>query len=72
MIRAKFRCVSVADTVAGGEVNLEPVYDGSPENAQFYQATPAGAISLRVTRPETLRQFVVGQPYYVDFSPAPD
>lgn len=71
MVRAKFMCVSVEECLYGGNINLEPVRSSdSPENVLFYKYTPAGEISLKVTKIETMRKFKVGQTYYVDFTPA--
>lgn len=53
-----------------GAVSLQPVLQGSEENRSFWNATPAGAISLTITNPDAAKQFVVGSDYYVDFTPS--
>lgn len=74
MTRAKFTCVEVAkrkhwDSAKGYiySAKLEPVVSGSPENSAFYAATPGGSMHLDTLSGE---HFIVGQTYYVDFSPA--
>lgn len=51
-------------------VKLQAVYDGSPENKEFFKWTPSGQISLGVLNPEAWKQLELGKEYYVDFSPA--
>jgi hypothetical protein len=49
-------------------ITLEPVTHGSEENRAFWQATPAGKITLCITT-SARDLFVVGREYYVDFTP---
>lgn len=65
-VRAKFRC----NGNSNGVVLLLAVTTGSEENKSFWNATPAGSISLSITNPEAVNQFEVGKEYYVDFTPA--
>jgi len=65
-VRAKFKCHSNNN----GIVTLHPVYAGSDENKTFWEATPAGTIALTITNQQAKEQFIVGQEYYVDFTPA--
>ena len=72
---ARFRCFSVTYQDVGlGEmacdVRLWPVHRGSPENARFFYATPAGEINLQLVSQATASQFVPGREYYVLFRPA--
>jgi hypothetical protein len=67
MVRAKFVC----NWKDKGNVYLSPVYSGSEENKQFFQATPGGMINLNVVNEAAAEQFVQGQEYYIDFTPAP-
>ncbi len=69
-VRAKF--VVSENKVVGdtANINLMPVYSGSEENKEFYKYTPAGNISLSVVNPKAAEQFIVGQEYYIDFTPA--
>lgn len=76
MVRAKFRCVEKGEAVgfSGGDkmnkIQLHAVTNGSAETESFFAATPHGAISLGVVRPEAGDAFEVGKEYYVDFTPA--
>lgn len=53
-----------------GTVRLHPVTSGSDENKLFYEATPSGQIELGTINQEALKQFVIGDEFYVDFTPA--
>lgn len=53
-----------------GTVHLMPVTSGSDENKEFYAATPGGKIDLGTINQEALAQFVIGDEFYVDFTPA--
>lgn len=66
MVRAKFKCVSIDD----GTVTMEAVVDDSPENKEFFDATPFGYAKMGIVNEAALQQFVPGQEYYLDFSPA--
>lgn len=85
-VRAKFRLNSYTtemydkwgDGKSVGKVekrtlNFTPVYGtGSDENKAFWDATPTGSLQLGVVNPEAWQQFVLGECYYLDFTPAPD
>ena len=64
MVRAKFK---VEGKDSSG-VTLMPVVGGSPENDQFFSATPGGKIRMDVVNAAALEQFEVGKQYYVDFT----
>lgn len=70
MVRAKVRC----ESLEGNAVKFSTVYEGDvskdTENARFTKATPWGEIKLGIDNPAALKQFKVGQEYYVDFTPA--
>lgn len=72
-IRAKFTVqfnrINSSSNVA--DVVLTPVTSNPPnqENLAFWEATPAGQISLQITNPKASAQFEVGADYYVDFTP---
>lgn len=75
-VRAKFKVQSIThrkhwqgDGLVG-EVTLSPVTNGSDENKAFYAATPGGEIKLSTINEDALKQFVIGQEFYVDFTPA--
>jgi hypothetical protein len=51
-------------------VVLTPVYDTSIAEAQrFCKATPSGRMEMQVDNPAALAQLVIGQTFYVDFTP---
>ncbi|MBN3990041.1 MAG: hypothetical protein HWQ36_21235 [Nostoc sp. NMS2] len=74
MIRAKFICQqNLPDReTKTATVILTPVTSNPPseENLTFWQATPAGNITLQITNPAASSQFSVGTAYYVDFTAA--
>lgn len=75
MVRAKFLVVSVEPNSSGGEVTsktvrLRPVTGNSAENRTFWEATPAGHMEMTITNPLAFDQFLPGQSYYIDFTPA--
>jgi hypothetical protein len=75
MVRAKFKVSSIENSTAVPNdglrnINLLPVYDGSPENKEFFRWTPGGQIQLGTVNPEAAKQFEVGKEFYVDFTPA--
>lgn len=77
MTRCKFVCNSVTKTkhwnqpVAANAVRFlytakfSAVYNNSPENQQFFDATPTAELSLGVYKEDL---FEPGQEYYLDFS----
>ncbi|MEH2224401.1 hypothetical protein [Nostoc sp.] len=74
MIRAKFTCQqnTLNHETQTATVILTPVTTNPPneENLTFWQATPAGNITLQITNPAASAQFSVGTSYYVDFTAA--
>lgn len=52
-------------------VELGVVLGGSKEDQNFASATPAGQVSLSISRPEVVNFFELNEAYYVDFSPVP-
>lgn len=75
-IRAKFfvQSITTSKSWSGpglmGTVLLQPVTDGSEENRKFYEATPGGKIELGTVNSEALKQFNIGDEFYIDFTPA--
>lgn len=75
-VRCKFRCVSRREYVGWGGTRDNPpmfyeyvftvVTGGSPENEQFFASTPSGSVNISAVRSDI---FVVGQEYYLDFTP---
>ena len=74
MIRAKFTCQqnTLDQETQTATVVLTPVTNDPPseENLTFWQATPAGEITLQIDNPLASAQFSVGTAYYVDFTAA--
>lgn len=70
--RAKFRCVSKEGGVENpeGEVVLEAVVGGSPENDQFFNYTPYGQLRMGTVNAAAFAVFEVGKEYFLDFTPA--
>lgn len=55
------------------DVKLAPVFgNGDPnhENTRFWQASPTGEISIGCANAAAADAFVLGQEYYVDFTPS--
>lgn len=70
-MRAKVILEHVVSRSYGG-VNafFRCVYDNSTEeNKRFTKATPSGHIDLQIDNPEVTKKLVIGQDYYVDFTP---
>ena len=81
-IRAKFFVTKIeqmnpANAEDGYRVELEPVYDGSPENKDFFKWTPGGHIQLVTINAAAAREFASAgadfhhREFYVDFTEAP-
>lgn len=54
-------------------IHLLPVYaNGDPnhENTKFWQSSPSGKIELGCVNAEAVKQFALGQEFYIDFIPA--
>lgn len=67
MVRAKFKCIEKSES---GQVKMEVVCGGSPENDSFFKYTPSGQLTIGTVNEAALGQFEVGKAYYLDFSPA--
>lgn len=61
-----------------GEINtvlMSPVYgkgDPNHENTKFWQASPAGNLSLGTINKAAADYFELGKEYYIDFTKAPE
>ena len=73
-VRAKFKCESITrrkhwDKEKGEihDVKLTPVMGNTPENEEFYAATPSGSIELGTVNGEAAAMFELGEEYYVEF-----
>lgn len=70
-VRAKFFVQSVTHTAGnGGSVELSAVCRGE-DNKTWSKYTPSGRILMNVLNDAALEQFVPGEEFYVDFTPAP-
>ena len=75
-VRAKFTCNAKIPAYGGTTVFFNAVYsnkDGTraEENKAFSDATPSGQISISIAYGKpAVDAFVIGQSYYVDFTPA--
>lgn len=74
--RAKFVCQSVTKMVGHGwygvppggfiyAAKFTPVTGDTPENKEFFAATPTGSVELSTIRED---HFVPGKSYYLDFT----
>jgi len=71
MTRCKFKCTMATQHGSDAlEVKLEAVTSGSEENKTFWKYTPSGQLSMWISNPAVFGQFVVGQEYYLDITPA--
>lgn len=72
-VRCKFKCNEVTKTARyNGEgflytAKFSAVYDNSPENKAFFDATPNGQLSVGTYKED---HFTVGKEYYLDITPA--
>lgn len=83
MMRAKMRAkMRVSDIKHHDENNEELVFnavakneaypeDGSDENNSFARWTPSAELKMTITNPALVGKFVIGQEFYVDFTPVP-
>lgn len=73
-IRAKFRCMGVEKTWDGVEiVRFQAVYANKnhsicEENKSFWDATPSGELTFRITNPVSHGLAENGEYYYLDFN----
>lgn len=78
MMRAKLKVANVSQNTDGSENLLfTAVYksdgypaDGSDENNTFAKFTPSAEFKMLVNNPALAGKFVLGQEFYVDFTPA--
>lgn len=69
-VRAKFFVTELRQNNYGGGVTLQPVCRGE-DNKAWASATPSGKIEMTIKNELAMTQFVLGEEYYVDFTPAP-
>jgi hypothetical protein len=81
-VRAKFKVTSIEyyeSPAQSARVKMAPVYSSknakgeyvqNEENKSFWQATPTGELWMHINNPSAVAAFVVGNEYYLDFTPA--
>lgn len=78
-VRAKFYVSEVKQSRnnyggADGEllttIKLAPVSGNSEENKAFFRWTPTGNIDLGTVNADVVKQFHIGDEFYIDFTPA--
>ena len=73
-VRAKFKVSKYETSLNGSEelrtVHLTAVYDGSPENKEFFRWTPNGSIQIGMLNKAAWEQFPLGREMFVDFTDA--
>lgn len=69
-VRAKFYVAEITHTPSGGRVKMHAVCRGE-DNKMWSAATPTGTIEMGILNEAALNQFVPGEEYFLDFTPAP-
>lgn len=74
MVRGKFHVTQVTQNYYPGSdkratVKLTAATDNN--NKTWAKYTPSGSIEMQIDNPEAINQFVPGESYFVDFTPAP-
>ena len=72
-IRCKMKLENMfAQSWGGAKAIFRCLYDPKlAEDASFQKATPSGHAEFVVDNPLAAQQLVIGQDYYVDFTPVP-
>ena len=72
-IRCKMTLENVfAQSWGGAKAVFRCVYDQKiAEDVSFCKATPSGMAEFQIDNPKAAEQLVIGQAYYVDFTPVP-
>lgn len=72
-VRAKIVLSAITEQQWGGKrFEFTCQYDTTiPEDQRFQKATPSGSATFQVDNPAAAEQFVLGDAYYVDFTPVP-
>lgn len=72
MVRAKFRLTDITHHAGypGMKFHFSAVGDdGIPENQRYHRYTPSGDLTITVDNPRVQSQFLLGDEYYLDFTP---
>lgn len=68
-VRCKMTCEKMALNDDGSaNIRLNAVYDGSPENKEFFKYTPSGQLSINSVNQTANALFVTGKEYYIDIT----
>jgi len=67
-VRCKFACTFKQEFENYTNVSLSAVYQGSPENAEFFKFTPSGQLTFSTVNNAAASQFELGKEYYIDIS----
>lgn len=72
-IRCKMTLENVfGQSWGGAKAIFRCIYDQKlDEDLSFQKSTPTGMAEFQVDNPAAARQLVIGQAYYVDFTPVP-
>lgn len=65
---ARFKVTQKNVTPQGVNIQLDVAVPGSPENDDFFAASPTGKITLGMVEPAVASGFAVGAEFLVDFS----
>ena len=68
-MRCKMKVVQTGKSEFGHTIKMMAVYQNSPENKAFFEATPAGSFEATV-KADIGNQFEPGQEVYIDITPA--
>ena len=71
-VRAKFRVFKKLDQGHCVELQMAPVYSDDPtsENRRFWDATPAGSLTMYISNKPAADLFVEGKEYFLEFTEA--
>ena len=53
-------------------VKMATVTSGTPDDSQFYEASPGGSFEITINNPQAAEMFEVGKKYYFDITVAGD
>lgn len=72
-VRLKFHCWDKQSYLDESySIQMQPCYSDSPENKEFFKATPGGILSFSCVNPAAAAQIEKGKSYYIDITPAGD
>ena len=74
-VRAKFVVTNKEDTISSGStIKMSAVTadgpDSTPDDHRFFKYTPSGQLTISTVNEDAAAAFIVGQKYYLDFTPA--